>query len=67
MNFAWKFMLPMTLINLVAAAVWKFTGDAQWNIVVRWLVSGAIIAGPYVAFGKLFESKASRRVYRYAD
>src|SRR6266480_5947234 len=24
MNFAWKFMLPMTLINVVVAGVWRF-------------------------------------------
>ena len=24
MNFAWKFMLPMALMNIVAAAIWHF-------------------------------------------
>src|SRR5664280_2100457 len=32
MGFAWKFMLPMTLANIVAAGVWRFTpaGVARW-------------------------------------
>jgi len=65
MNFAWKFMLPMTLINVVVAAVWHFAHD--WNLAVRWLVCFAMIALPYVLFGRALESKTGKRVYRYAD
>ena len=25
MNFAWKFMLPMALVNIFAAGLWHFT------------------------------------------
>ena len=53
MNFAWKFMLPMTLINLVAAAVWHYTGawsfgGARCSALV---VGAAIIGIPYVMAG----------------
>src|SRR6202789_1557873 len=27
MNFAWKFVLPLTLINLFVAGLWRFMGD----------------------------------------
>ena len=34
MNFAWKFVLPMTLLNLMVAALWRFMGEG-W---LRWVV-----------------------------
>ncbi len=65
MNFAWKFMLPLALINLVTTGVWKFMPPG----VPRWLVCGMLVVGPYVALGRsLFEGqKLSKRIYRYAD
>jgi NADH-quinone oxidoreductase subunit H len=48
LNLAWKFMLPLALINLVVAAVWHFT--AAWNfagaILWRWLLCAVMIAVP---------------------
>jgi len=50
LNFAWKFLLPMSLLNLVVAAVWHFT--AVWDFpgagVARWLLGGVMIAVYYV-------------------
>ncbi|MCU0788292.1 MAG: NADH-quinone oxidoreductase subunit NuoH [Verrucomicrobia bacterium] len=65
MNFAWKFMLPMALINIVAAAVWHYMGGG-WT---RWLVCTLLVVGPYVMLGQaLLEHKqVSRRTYRFAD
>ena len=65
MNFAWKFMLPMTLINLVAAALWHFMPPGM----PRWLVCGVLVVTPYLLLGRtLFEKKnLGKRVYRYAD
>src|ERR1035437_11105936 len=34
MNLAWKFMLPLALINIVVAGIWHFMGH-DWQ---RWLV-----------------------------
>src|SRR5229473_5500289 len=34
MNFAWKFMLPMALANLVAAGAWRFLDPG----ISRWLI-----------------------------
>ncbi len=48
MNFAWKFVLPMTLLNLVDVAVWRFMGEG-W---LRWVVCSAILAGAYVLMGR---------------
>lgn len=67
MNFAWKFMLPMTLINIVAAAVWHFM--LPLPAVARWLVCAAIVAGPYVLLGRgMLQGKLiEKRTYRFAD
>ncbi len=65
MNFAWKFMLPMALINLVTAAIWHFMTPG----IPRWLVCIAFVVGPYLWLGRaLFTNKnLAKRVYRYAD
>lgn len=65
MNFAWKFMLPMALINLVTTGVWKFMGPGP----ARWLVCALLVLGPYLALGHaLFEKRQwSKRTYRFAE
>lgn len=65
MNFAWKFMIPMVLINLVAAALWHFISGT----LVRWLVCGAIVGGAYLLLGRgLVQGKQiTKRTYRFAD
>lgn len=70
MKLAWKFLVPLTLINLIVAALWHYSG--AWNftgaIAVRWALCGAMIAGAYVAFGTTLHTKAfPARTYRYAD
>src|SRR3954466_7120133 len=47
MNFALKFILPMALINLLAAGIWYFAPQGFW----RWLICLALIVGPYLALG----------------
>ena len=65
MNFAWKFMLPMALLNLVAVAVWHFMPAG----LPRWLVGFALVVGPYLLLGRgLMAGKSiSQRIYRYAE
>lgn len=65
MNFAWKFMLPMALINIVVAAVWHFMAGG-WS---GWIVCSLLVFGPYVLLGRrLLEGKQiSKRTYRFAD
>jgi len=71
LNFAWKFMLPMSLLNLLAAAAWHFT--ATWNFIGagpgRWLLCAAMIAVPYVLLGRALTGgkKWTRRTYRFAE
>jgi NADH-quinone oxidoreductase subunit H len=65
MNFAWKFMLPMALLNLVTAGAWRFLPEG----VLRWLVCGLLVAVPYVLLGRGLTQgwKLEKRVYRFAE
>ncbi|WP_263357396.1 NADH-quinone oxidoreductase subunit NuoH [Acidicapsa ligni] len=65
MNFAWKFMLPMTLLNLVVAGSWRFFGDG-W---LRWVICSAVLLAAYVLLGRTLMRKQhlGPRSYRYAD
>jgi len=65
MNFAWKFMLPMALLNILVAGIWRLMPPG-WS---RWLVCGIAVIGPYVFLGRaLIEHKSyARRSYRYAE
>jgi NADH-quinone oxidoreductase subunit H len=65
MAFAWKFMLPMALIDIVAAGIWNFTPPG----LTRWIVCLALVAGPYVllARGLVEHSRVGKRTYRYAE
>jgi len=65
MNFAWKFMLPMALINIVVAGVWRFMPPGP----VRWLSCAAMIAVPYVLLGRGLTGKErlTKRIYQYAE
>lgn len=65
MNFAWRFMLPMALLNLVTAGVWVFLPRG----ILRWLVCGLLVVVPYVLLGRGLTRgwKLQKRVYRFAE
>jgi NADH-quinone oxidoreductase subunit H len=65
MNFAWKFVLPLTLLNLFVAAIWRFMGEGMG----RWIVCSAIILGIYTLMGKVGMRREhfGPRRYRYAE
>ncbi len=65
MNLAWKFMLPLALINIVVAAIWHYMGGGA----ARWLVCVAILAAAYVVLGLglMQNQKLGKRVYHYAE
>src|ERR1044071_7071369 len=65
MGFAWKFMLPMALINVLAAGLWHFVAPGA----ARWIGCAALIAVPYVLLGRgMARSKhLGQRTYRYAE
>jgi len=66
MNFSWKFLLPMTLVNLVATGLWRFL-PVGWE---RWLICGALVVVPYALLGRSINwqgRKVAVRRYRYAE
>jgi len=65
MNFAWKFMLPMALINIAVAGTWHFMAPGFW----RWLICSAMVVGPYVLLGRGLIGKEQfvKRTYQFAD
>ena len=65
MNFAWKFVLPLTLLNLMVTALWRFLGDG-W---AKWVICTAILALAYVAMGRvqMRRDHLGPRRYRYAE
>jgi NADH-quinone oxidoreductase subunit H len=65
MNFAWKFCLPLTLLNLIVVALWRFMGGG-W---LRWVACSAILVAAYVMLGlwELRKGKIGPRSYRYAE
>jgi NADH-quinone oxidoreductase subunit H len=65
MNFAWKFVLPMTLLNLFVAGLWRFMGDG-W---LRWVACSAILILAYVLVGRaeMHRKHYGQRGYRYAE
>jgi NADH-quinone oxidoreductase subunit H len=65
MNFAWKFMLPMSLLNLLVAGAWRFLGEG-WS---RWAICSAVLLAAYVLLGRVLmrHQHLGARSYRYAD
>ena len=66
-RLAWKFLVPLALINLGTAAFWSLThGWAGPLQLVRWGVSVALVVGPFVIMGRKLRAGGAPRTYRYA-
>jgi NADH-quinone oxidoreductase subunit H len=65
MNFAWKFVLPMTLLNVFVVGLWRFLGEG-W---MRWVGCSAILLLAYVIVGRAEMNRKhyGPRSYRYAE
>lgn len=65
MNFAWKFLLPLALLNVLNASLWRLLGPG----ILRWVVSALLVVVPYVVLGTLMNRARSigPRTYRYAE
>ncbi len=66
-RFAWKFLVPLALINLGTAAFWSLTsgwsGPLQF---VRWAVALALVLVPFTLLGRRLSAGVAPRTYRYA-
>jgi NADH-quinone oxidoreductase subunit H len=63
MHFAWKFMLPLALINILAAGIWFHIPSR----IIGWCVSAAIMGTAYHFLSKAVVGKGiQKRTYRFA-
>jgi NADH-quinone oxidoreductase subunit H len=66
-RLAWKFLVPLALVNLGAAAFWSLSlhwaGPLQ---PLRWALALALFIGPAILLGRSLGSGLGRRTYRYA-
>jgi NADH-quinone oxidoreductase subunit H len=65
MNLAWKFMLPMALLNILTVGVWHFMPAG----ILRWLICVVMVVVPFLVLGRGLrrEKKFEVRSYRYAE
>ena len=66
-RLAWKFLVPLALLNVGNAAFWSLT--AGWTgplVFVRWGVSAAIVIVPFLLLGRRLSAGYAPRTYRYA-
>ena len=66
-RLAWKFLVPLALINLGTAAFWSLTAGWEGALqLARWAIALAMVAGPFVVMGRKLTAGLAPRVYRYA-
>ncbi len=67
-RLAWKFLVPLALINLGTAAFWSLTSGWGGALqLVRWAVALALVAGPFFLMGRKLSAGVAPRTYRYAS
>jgi NADH-quinone oxidoreductase subunit H len=63
LTFAWKVLLPMSLINIVAAGIWHYMASKF----LAWIVTAVILYIAFIILSKLSsKERLEKRVYRYA-
>ena len=70
LNFAWRFMVPLTLVNLAVAAAWYWT--RAWHFggaaPIRWVLCAALFVLPYHWLGQALRGPLPpARKYSYAE
>jgi NADH-quinone oxidoreductase subunit H len=65
MSFAWEFILPMALLNMLVAGIWHFMAPG----IIRWLVCTAVIAAPCILLSRGLRQKKKFliRTYNFAE
>jgi NADH-quinone oxidoreductase subunit H len=62
MNFAWEFILPMALLNMMVAGIWHFMP----NGILRWLICIAIVAIPCTFLARRLKKKKKFEIRTYS-
>ena len=65
-SLAWKFLAPMSVLNIVVAGIWMRATVLPG--VCRWALCAAILAGAFAALGRAVAGRRyPKRVYHYAS
>lgn len=66
-RLAWKFLVPLALINLGTAAFWSLTSGWSGALeLLRWLVAILLVLAPFTLIGRKLSAGVAPRTYRYA-
>ena len=66
-RLAWKFLVPLALINLATAAFWHLSeGWGAGAQILRWALALALVVFPFLLIGRRLSSGLGPRMYRYA-
>jgi NADH-quinone oxidoreductase subunit H len=66
-RLAWKFLVPLALLNLAVAGFWARTQDWTGALqLARWLLALGAVVGPFVLLGRKLSRGVGPRTYRYA-
>jgi NADH-quinone oxidoreductase subunit H len=67
-RFAWKFLVPLALINLGTAAFWSLSSGWSGTLqIARWAVALTLVIAPFVTLGRKLSAGVGPRTYRYAS
>ncbi|HWA25909.1 MAG TPA: complex I subunit 1 family protein [Lacunisphaera sp.] len=67
-RLSWQFLVPLALLNLANGAFWALTAGWTGGLVpLRWLISAAIVVGPFLLLGRRLTGTRAPRTYRYAS
>jgi len=66
-RLAWKFMVPLALINVGTTAYWRLTGGWSGPLqAVRLAGAAVLVAGPFLLIGRRLTAGIGPRTYRFA-
>jgi NADH-quinone oxidoreductase subunit H len=66
-RLAWKFLVPLALVNLGTAAFWSLTFPWEGPLqLARWAIAIALVAVPALLLGRGLSAGLGPRTYRYA-
>jgi NADH-quinone oxidoreductase subunit H len=66
-RFAWKFLVPLAMINLLTSAVWSLTSGWTGGLALaRWAITTALVVVPFFLLGRGLSAGHAPRTYRYA-
>ena len=66
-RLAWKFLVPLALVNLATAGFWSLS--ARWTgglDLARWAIALLLVVLPFVLIGRRLSAGLAPRTYRYA-